>query len=155
MAEDHDLATPAPTAIVVGIDDSEAARHVLAYAIEEAARRQASLRVVTAFESAGRFGARYGVSIPVSDDEIAERETVAARKIVDEVLASAATQPDVEVIALSGPTGPVLVEQSRHAQLLVVGHRGHGELASVLIGSVGLYCVLHAHTPVLVVRSDG
>ncbi len=53
---------------------------------------------------------------------------------------------------MAGATGPTLVEESRTAELLVVGHRGRGELASVLLGSVGLYCVLQAHAPVLVVR---
>ena len=139
--------------IVVGIDESKAARTALVAAVEEAARRHAALRVVTVFESAGRFGARYSVPLPVSDAEIARREEVAAREIVDEVLGTAATRPDVRVIAVAGATGPVLVEESRTAQLLVVGHRGHGEIASVLLGSVGLYCVLHAHSPVLVIPS--
>ena len=38
------------------------------------------------------------------------------------------------------------------AELLVIGHRGRGSVASVLLGSVGLYCVLHAQCPVTVVR---
>jgi nucleotide-binding universal stress UspA family protein len=146
--------------IVVGVDESDGSRQALIYAVEEAVRRQAPLRVVTAFESAGRFGDRYSVPIPVSDEEIARREGLAIRKIVDEVLGAAEGRPEVRIVVLAGATGPVLVEQSRTAQLLVVGHRGRGELASTLLGSVGLYCVLHAHSPVLVVRpaadaSDG
>ena len=82
-------------------------------------------------------------------EEIARREEVAIRKLVDEVLGTAEGQPEVRIVALAGATGPVLVEQSRTAQLLIVGHRGRGELASTLLGSVGLYCVLHEHSPVL------
>ncbi len=152
MADNEDTATRELREVVVGIDESEPARAALTSAIEEAVRRGAPLRVVTVFESAGRFGARYSVPIPVSDAEIASREEVAVRKIVEEALASVATRPDVRVIAVPGTTGPTLVEQSKTAQLLVVGHRDHGEIASVLLGSVGLYCVLHAHSPVLVVR---
>jgi nucleotide-binding universal stress UspA family protein len=68
--------------------------------------------------------------------------------------------PEVRVVVTAGTTGPTLVEESRTAELLVVGHCRRGELASVLLGSVGLYCVLHAHSPVLAVRppadtSDG
>ena len=72
--------------------------------------------------------------------------------MVEDVLDTAAARPEVRVVAVPGATGPVLVEQSRTAALLVVGHRGRGELASALLGSVGLYCVLHAHSPVLVIR---
>ena len=88
----------------------------------------------------------------MSDEEIARREEVATRKFVDDVLVAAESPPEVRIEVIAGTTGPVLVEQSRTAELLVVGHRGRGELASVLLGSVGLYCVLHAHSPVLVVR---
>ena len=84
--------------------------------------------------------------------EIARREEVVTRKIVDEVLGAAESPPEVRIVVVAGATGPTLVEQSRTAELLVVGHRGRGELASVLLGSVGLYCVLHARSPVLVVR---
>jgi nucleotide-binding universal stress UspA family protein len=152
MAEDQDRTTPTPTEVVVGIDESAPARVALEYAVDEAVRRGASLRVVTAFESAGRFGARYSVPIPVSDEEIARAEETAAQKIVEEVLATAPTRPEVRVVAVAGSAGPALVAHSRTAALLVVGHRGHGAVASALIGSVGLYCVLHAHCPVLVIR---
>ena len=146
--------------IVVGVDESDASRLALIHAVEEAVCRHASLRVVTVFESAGRFGDRYSVPIPVSDEEITRREEVVTRKIVDEVLGAIESPPEVRIVVMVGATGPALVEQSRTAELLVVGHRGRGELASVLLGSVGLYCVLHAHSSVLVVRppadtSDG
>ena len=72
--------------IVVGVDESDASRLALIHAVEEAVCRHASLRVVTVFESAGRFGDRYSVPIPVSDEEITRREEVVTRKIVDEVL---------------------------------------------------------------------
>jgi hypothetical protein len=58
----------------------------------------------------------------------------------------------VEVRALGGPPGHVLVDQSRDADLLVVGHRGRGGFRSAVLGSVGLQCVLHASVPVTVVR---
>jgi nucleotide-binding universal stress UspA family protein len=58
----------------------------------------------------------------------------------------------VEVRAVGGSPGHVLVEQSNGADLLVVGHRGRGGLGSTLLGSVGMQCVLHASVPVTVVR---
>ncbi|HEY0816302.1 MAG TPA: universal stress protein [Pseudonocardia sp.] len=152
MAEQPERAHREPRDVVVGIDDSEPARMALAAAVEEAALRQAPLRVVAVFESIVQFGARYNVPVVVGDEEIAEKEKAAAREIVDEVLRTVEARTDVRVVAVPGPPGLALVEQAQTAQLLVVGHRGRGEVTSVLLGSVGLYCVLHAASPVLVVR---
>jgi nucleotide-binding universal stress UspA family protein len=58
----------------------------------------------------------------------------------------------VEVVGVSGHPATELIERSREADLLVLGHRGLGGLASAFLGSVGLNCVLHAQCPVLIVR---
>jgi nucleotide-binding universal stress UspA family protein len=55
---------------------------------------------------------------------------------------------------IEGYPGPALVDASRDADLLVVGSRGHGEFADIILGSVGMHCATHAHCPVLVYRSD-
>ena len=86
-----------------------------------------------------------------ADDHLTREQRI--REHVDEVLA---TEPGVvhvrvDVDAVSGRAGEVLVERARDADLLVVGHRGRGGLRSVALGSVGLNCVLHAPSPVLVV----
>jgi nucleotide-binding universal stress UspA family protein len=57
----------------------------------------------------------------------------------------------VEVVALIGSPGKLLVEQALRADVLVLGHRGRGPLASVVLGSVGLHCVLHTACPVTIV----
>jgi hypothetical protein len=44
---------------------------------------------------------------------------------------------------------------SGEVDVLIVGHRGRGGFASMLLGAVGLQCVLHAHCPVIVVRPTG
>jgi len=60
--------------------------------------------------------------------------------------------PETTVHVQCGRPADVLIEVSRRAALLVVGHRGRGPLTSALLGSVGLHCVLHAVCPVTVVR---
>jgi nucleotide-binding universal stress UspA family protein len=58
----------------------------------------------------------------------------------------------ISVEARAGRPGEVLVDAAEGADLLVVGHRGRGSVTSVLLGSVGLYCVLHARCPITVFR---
>jgi len=53
--------------------------------------------------------------------------------------------------AAQGHPATLLLDQAAQAELLVVGHRGLGAVASVCLGSVGLQCVLHAVCPVVVV----
>jgi nucleotide-binding universal stress UspA family protein len=97
----------------------------------------------------------YGMSAPPPLDEVAGDIEQAGRHLVDEVVgerAGDATAVPVTELAAPGAPGKVLVEQSRNADVLVVGHRGRGGARSTVLGSVGLYCVLHADVPVTIVR---
>jgi nucleotide-binding universal stress UspA family protein len=81
----------------------------------------------------------------------------AQRAADEEVAAVLHDYPDVEVqtTVVEGHPAPTLVQASRGAQLLVLGSRGHGEFAGMLLGSVAQHCVSTAHCPVLVWRRDG
>jgi nucleotide-binding universal stress UspA family protein len=61
---------------------------------------------------------------------------------------------DVTVQVLEGHPALQLTEASRHASLLVVGCRGHGEFAGMLIGSVSGFVSTHSHCPVVVIRGE-
>ena len=74
-------------------------------------------------------------------------------KALTEVYGTAAP-PHVQAEVAYGHPAVVLVEESRHAGLLVVGNRGHGQFTGMLAGSVSMHCVTHAACPVVVVRGD-
>ena len=61
----------------------------------------------------------------------------------------------MEIVVAAGPAAGVLIDKSAEVDVLVLGHRGRGGFASMLLGSVGLQCVQHARCPVIVVRPRG
>jgi nucleotide-binding universal stress UspA family protein len=149
------MAMGSPKVLVVGVDDSADSRLALEYAVAEAVLHGAVLRVVSAFDSAGRFSDRYGVPIPVSDQQIAEKVRAETVALINDVMGTQPDPPEVQVVVQAGAVGWVLTEASVDADMLIVGHRGRGEVASALLGSVGLHCVLHAKCTVTVVRPRG
>ncbi|NMH97530.1 universal stress protein [Pseudonocardia acidicola] len=146
--------------IVVGVDGSAESRAALAYAMEEAGRRDAQVRAVSVFQPPEYWAVVYGTPVAgttalptleqvTTDVEQRVRRTV--REVVAEQGAEVAGVP-VDVPALTGSPARVLLEQARRAALLVVGHRGRGGFAGAVLGSVGLQCMPHAPCPVTVVR---
>jgi len=139
--------------IVVGIDGSAGAQAALRFAGDEASLRQTELRVVSAWH------VPTGVYMPPTYMDLdldAFRQTaseVAERQVVDELGAERAAA--VGVAIHEGSPAEVLIAESRQAELLVVGSRGHGGFAGLLLGSVSQHCAAHAHCPVVVVRGSG
>lgn len=142
--------------IVVGVDDSPGGRAALAYALREGRLRGARVEVVGAF-ARPEFWA--GQAIPgwsMGPDLEEVREGVKAHvdrvvaEVRDEVGADAA---GVTVLphVVAGNAAAALLDSARNADLLVVGNRGRGGFASMMLGSVSLHCVLHAQCPVTVV----
>ena len=145
--------------VVVGVDGSGSARTALVFALEEAARWSARVRVVTVFHPLDYWPVAYGMAsgmvVPPTPAELTDDAERTAREAVTEAVAAvgpAAQMVPVELRVVSGLPGEVLVDQAGGADLLVVGHRGRGGFASACLGSVGLHCVLHATCPVVVVR---
>ncbi|QHK19010.1 universal stress protein [Pseudarthrobacter psychrotolerans] len=61
--------------------------------------------------------------------------------------------PNVIPRVVRGHPRDSLIDASRHADMIIVGRRGHGGFGGLLLGSVSSACVAHAHCPVLVVHS--
>ncbi len=130
---------------------SEQSKAALCWALEEARLRGAAVQAVFAW--AIRFAGGMGVVVP---QPTVEEEAEEAERMLDSVIAevgAGAGDVDVERLAVEGGAARVLVETARGADLLVVGSRGHGGFAGLLLGSVSQQCATHAPCPVVIVRS--
>jgi nucleotide-binding universal stress UspA family protein len=74
-------------------------------------------------------------------------------KAITEVVGDA-TDVRVERKTVEGMAAQVLVEEADGADLLVVGSRGHGGFAGLLLGSVSQQCAQHAACPVVIIRGQ-
>jgi len=135
--------------IVVGVDGSEASRDALRWAAKQAAATKCRLQVVMSWDIPAMA---YMAALPVGYDWESDTRKVLA-DTVEEVL-GADPEIDVTSTVMEGRPAPVLLEQAKDADLLVVGSRGHGAFTGMLLGSVSEHCVNHAHCPVVVVRTQ-
>jgi len=136
--------------VIAAFDGSEPAERALAWAAEDARLRGGRLRIVTAWETPSLVYS-YGYVPTMVLPEIDEQAENAAK----ELLAKAAESlggAEVETAALRGNPAEVLLEAAKEADLLVVGSRGRGGFAGLLLGSVSEQCVRHAPCPVTIVR---
>ncbi|WP_431945200.1 universal stress protein [Micromonospora marina] len=141
--------------ILVGYDGSADAAVALNWALDEAGRSGAPVRLAYVFEwltVTGWIGP--GVAPGVWPDE-------AARQQVEELVRKAAADAAADRPGLTvhgevfdGPPALVLQERSAEAGMLVLGSRGHGGFGGLLAGSTAVSVTAHAHCPVVVVR-DG
>jgi nucleotide-binding universal stress UspA family protein len=139
--------------ILVGVDGSDSALDAVQWAAVEAHRRQARLRLVMAFGD----GPTDLPTDPVGWDYHEELRLCAHEQVARAAKLAGQVAPDVKVIGEVLPDQPVsrLATESRTAQLLVVGNRGFGGLAGLVIGSVAVALVATAACPVVVVRGAG
>jgi len=137
--------------IVVGTDGSEHAERALRFAADEAGRRGATVKVVTAWHvPTAVYGAGYAPIVAPSVEE-------ATRHAAEEVAGAAAEMLrarglEVETSVRRAQAADALVEEADGADLLVVGSRGHGGFAGLLLGSVSQQCAHHAPCPTVIVR---
>lgn len=145
--------------VVVGVDGSANSRAALVFAYRDAARRVAPLRVVAAYSPPEytQIWLETGVGVDATDrGEMTATMRGKAQAMLDEVRAELSGEPAppaAEIVAVAGLPARTLIALSAEAELLVVGSRGHGGFASLMLGSVSLQCALHARCPVTVVHS--
>ena len=137
--------------IVVGVDGSQPARCALRWAADEAHRRGATLDVVHAWHVP--YAGGYSYLAGYSDAEaFAEDARLVLNRILTEANLNGA--PGVEPILVEGGAARSLLDAAKGADLLVVGRRGRGEFAELLLGSVSHQVSLHAPCPVAIVPNS-
>jgi nucleotide-binding universal stress UspA family protein len=136
--------------VVVGLDRSEAGRAAVEQAAELAVRRKAPLRLVRAYEAS-----QYQVGpVPGAREGVHELLRGASSRLVEDTLdVLDVVYPDLETSVRLEPGSAVklLVEESRTADVVVVGARGSGGFADLVLGSTTLHLTSQAHCPVLAV----
>jgi nucleotide-binding universal stress UspA family protein len=136
--------------IVVGVDGSDVAARALEYACGRAARTGERIGAVHAWGPTQVAVDHYGFAPPLTGHARAE-----SASFLDDVVAKARTNhPEVEIEGslYADSASRALVSASADASLVVVGSRGRGPLAQVLLGSTSHDVVSHAHCPMAVVR---
>lgn len=150
------------SAVVVGVDGSAGAKEALRWALAEARLRKAPLRAVHAWTFGyvggsvegypywgGSLGAYTSLGVDLGDLHHA------AEDLLERALADAGADAEgieIERQVVEGSAAEVLVAAASKDDLLVVGSRGHGGFAELLLGSVSQQCVHHAPCPVVVVH---
>ncbi len=137
--------------VVVGVDGSSGSATALLFALEEARLRGTTLQVVWAWqapEMTYAAGAGTGAGIAGLSAEV---ETLAGKDLDEALVALDVGDVPLEVHVLEGHPAGVLLDAGAGADLLVVGSRGQGGFARLLLGSVGHMVAHHAPCPTVIV----
>jgi nucleotide-binding universal stress UspA family protein len=136
--------------IVVGIDDSAGARAALRWAIEQAKLTGSTVEAVHAYD----FHVAWVDEPAMHFEEWRQEAEAQARAHLNEVISDATGgghEVPVSAVAVEGRATPTLLDASTGADLLVVGSRGRGGFAGLLLGSVSQHCAEHGRCPVVVI----
>jgi nucleotide-binding universal stress UspA family protein len=148
--------------VAVGLDGSDGALVAVREAVAQALRRGTDLDVLVAHSLADFWADPYSTFGPPVEElpaRLAEEAERLVGTVTAELSGSGAAVPAVHVPAvhvhvIEGSAREVLVDRSADVAMLVVGSRGRGAFRGLLLGSVALHCVTHAHCPVTVVHPE-
>lgn len=135
--------------VVVGVDGSPSSVTALRKAAEFAATLDTELLIVTCWKAPDFYNGVVHSDAAAFEDKAKELQADAIMKAFDNGCPVPARRR-----LTHGRPATELITASENAQLLVLGTRGHGEFASLILGSVSLECIAHAHPPVLTVRAQ-
>ena len=134
--------------ILVGVDGSEPSKDALLWAADQARGTESVLHVVSVGDHS--LPPTSAEPQPETPDRL-ENQRQRLGNLVTDVL-GASPEIEVRVDVVKSHPGPALVDLAQGADLLVVGSRGHGTIAGILLGSVSLHCAARSPCPVVVHR---
>jgi nucleotide-binding universal stress UspA family protein len=134
--------------ILVAVDGSRHASAALTLAVDLAQRYAASLCLLHAFPHVSDL-----LGTPYHEDLLAARMTI-GRQLLEATHMQAGGAVPVETQLVEGPPAPAILRAAEegHYELIVLGSRGHGQIAGLLLGSVSSAVAQHARCPVLIVH---
>jgi nucleotide-binding universal stress UspA family protein len=138
--------------VVVGVDGSPESERALAWAARYARAVGARVQAVLAWHYPSVAGGAPPGLAPASVTSEVEQSRY---EILDKAIAAACGDNpglQIERRLVYGHPAQALIDESKAADLLVVGHRGHGGFKGMMLGSVSTHCVSHASCSVAVVR---
>lgn len=145
--------SPAPGTgeVVVGFDDSHGGRAALRWAAGEALRMGVSVRAVHAWNLPPSPPDRATEVETNLRPDVVEAARHGLQRLVDGELDELAVRPIIDVVSVGLPAAEALLREARSAALLVVGARGRGGFAGLLLGSVSQQCLYHSPCPLVIV----
>jgi nucleotide-binding universal stress UspA family protein len=137
-------------AIVVGVDGSASSQAALKWAAKQGQLTNTPVVAVATWD----WPTNYGTMDTWSADIDFEKDARSLLQLSMEESLDPDTRNKILPLVIHGPAGYVLEGASRTASLLVVGCRGHGEFAGMLLGSVSEFLATHSHCPIVIIRGD-
>lgn len=140
--------------IVAGVDGSVESLAALRWAIRQAELTGGTVDAVIAWElPVPATGYGWAPLTRAESQEYVEIATKTLHEAISKV-AGPNGNPRVHPVVRSGRPAQVLLDASAGADLLVVGSRGHGLFADMLLGSISQHCFRHAKCPVVIMRGE-
>jgi nucleotide-binding universal stress UspA family protein len=141
--------------IVVGVDGSDGAHAALRWAVCEAYLRGAKVEAVCAWSFPVPIGFPYAELQGMASVDLHARAEATVATAIEKALADEGVEVLVQSRVVMSHPVPALLGAAEAADLLVVGTRGRGGLAGVVLGSVSRQCAEHAPCPVVIVPTTG
>jgi nucleotide-binding universal stress UspA family protein len=146
---------PAPGSIVVGIDGSSGSARALHWAAEQARLEHRALALVHVVDDGvGMWAGEPGFDL----NEVLAAMRTEGQELLDNAVGSLKLEPDDDLVAhpvlIKGDPRQGLIDASTHAASIVLGSRGRGPVASLLLGSVSVGVTQLARCPVVILRPE-